>query len=73
MATVRDDCSEVISLIRGAARTPLHGMTPSEIEARTRLNRSTIRSCIDSLLASRQVARAGKRNGEEVYGLPGEG
>jgi hypothetical protein len=65
--TNEDDCRAFLSLIRGAARTPLLGMTTDEIQAITRLNASRVKSCVESLLSRDLIISMGKREGQDVY------
>ena len=67
-----DDCREVLSLIRGAARTPLRGMTKDELQEIARLNALRVESCVESLLAREVIVAMGKREGQDVYGINSE-
>ena len=68
MTTINEDhIKEVLSIIRGAAITPLVGMTKTEIEQYSRLSVMKIELCIEALLSRKCIAPVGTREGESVY------
>jgi hypothetical protein len=70
VTTLSDNkCNEILSIIRHAARTPLLGMTRTEIETFTRLPATSVNTCLENLLADKSIVPMGQREGESVYGV----
>jgi hypothetical protein len=70
VTTLSDDkCREILAIICRAAKTPLMGVTSTEIEALTRLSAANVAECLESLLADKSIVPMGQRAGESVYGV----